>query len=89
MVLAVYVNDIFLTESNIKLTAKTKENLKEQFVTKDMRSSILSWFVIAHSKYVVPSRAAQALNLLKETGLLGLCFEFVVETGLLGCKAMF
>jgi len=71
--LAVYVDDILLLESDSVVLAKTKKYLKRHFVTKDIRK--LKYFLgikVAYQKHgLFLSQRKYALNLLKETGLLG------------------
>ena len=73
IVLAILVDDIMLTGSDICGIKKTTDYLKQQFITKDMEKP--KYFLkikIAYCKHeVVLSQKKYALNMLEETGLLG------------------
>ena len=75
VVLALYVHDILLTDSDSSGIVETKMYLNHHFVTKDMRRS--KYFLgieVAHKKtvYFFSERERKcALDLLEETGFLG------------------
>lgn len=73
MVLAVYVDDILLTGSDVSDIVEVKEYLRKYFVTKDMgRPRYFLGIEIAHSRHGVSlSQQKYAFDLLKENGLLG------------------
>ncbi|KAL0423678.1 UNVERIFIED_CONTAM: Retrovirus-related Pol polyprotein from transposon RE1 [Sesamum radiatum] len=73
VVLAVYVDDILITGSDIDGIEEAKTYLQKQFVTKDLgRPRYFLGIEIAHSKHGVSlSQRKYACDLLQEAGLLG------------------
>ena len=72
IVLAVYVDDIFLTGSDSAGLLETKKYLEQHFVTKDMGCP--KYFLgieVAHQRHVLLSQRKYTLNLLEEKQLLG------------------
>ena len=71
--LAVYVDDILLTGSDIAGIAEVKQYLAQHFVTKDMGKS--KYFLGIEFAYtrdrLVFSQRKYVLDMLQETGLLG------------------
>ena len=78
VVLAAYVDDILLTDSDSAGLLETKEYLKRYFVTKDMRRP--KYFLgieVAYQRHsVLLSQRKYALNLLEETWLLDCKLDF-------------
>ncbi|KAL0375663.1 UNVERIFIED_CONTAM: Retrovirus-related Pol polyprotein from transposon RE2 [Sesamum calycinum] len=73
VVLAVYVDDILITGSDIDRIEEAKTCLQKHFVTKDLgRPRYFLGIEIAHSKHGVSlSQRKYACDLLQEAGLLG------------------
>ncbi|KAL0318213.1 UNVERIFIED_CONTAM: Retrovirus-related Pol polyprotein from transposon RE1 [Sesamum calycinum] len=73
VILAVYVDDILITGSDIDEIEEAKTYLKKHFVTKDLgRPRYFLGIEIAHSKHGVSlSQRKYACDLLQEAGLLG------------------
>ncbi|KAK4406558.1 Retrovirus-related Pol polyprotein from transposon RE2 [Sesamum angolense] len=73
VVLAVYVDDILITGSDIDGIEEAKTGLQKHFVTKDLgRPRYFLGIEIAHSKHGVSlSQRKYACDLLQEAGLLG------------------
>ncbi|KAK4406515.1 Retrovirus-related Pol polyprotein from transposon RE1 [Sesamum angolense] len=73
VVLAVYVDDILITGSDIDGIEEAKTYLQKHFVTKDLgRTRYFLGIEIAHSKHGVSlSQRKYACDLLQEAGLLG------------------
>ncbi|KAL0301601.1 UNVERIFIED_CONTAM: Retrovirus-related Pol polyprotein from transposon RE1 [Sesamum radiatum] len=73
VILAVYVDDILITGSDIDGIEEAKTYLKKHFVTKDLgRPRYFLGIEIAHSKHGVSlSQRKYACDLLQEAGLLG------------------
>jgi len=73
VILAVYVDDILLTESDSAGLVETKENLKCHFVTKNMgKSKYFLGIEVAYQKYgILLSQRKYVMDLLEETELLG------------------
>ena len=73
VVLAVYVDDILLTESDLVAITETKEYLSRHFVTKDMgKPKYFLGIEIAYQKdRLLLSQRKYVLDLLEEMGLLG------------------
>ncbi|KAL0393252.1 UNVERIFIED_CONTAM: Retrovirus-related Pol polyprotein from transposon RE1 [Sesamum radiatum] len=73
VVLAVYVDDILITGSDIDRIEEAKTYLQKHFVTKDLgRPRYFLGIEIAHSKHGVSlSQGKYACDLLQEAGLLG------------------
>lgn len=73
VILTVYVDDILLTGSDTTGIMETKEHLKKYFISKDIeRPKYFLGIEFAHDKYrMALLQRKYALDLLKETGLLG------------------
>ena len=73
VVLAIYVDNILLTDSDLVGLLETKEYLKHHFVIKNMgRPKYLLKIKVAHPKYsVLLSQQKYDMDLLEETRLLG------------------
>ena len=73
VILAVYVDDILVTGSDVKGIAEIKQHLHTHFVTKDMeKSHYFLGIEFAYANGRMPlSQRKYVLDLLQETGLLG------------------